>query len=77
MISARENYLRTLEFRYPEWIPCALGCAQAAWHKYREELEDLCLRHPLLFPDFEKGSVDFDHFDKADDRLNVLFGYIF
>lgn len=63
MISARENYLRVLEFRYPEWIPCTMGISPINWNKYREELEDLCLRHPLLFPDFKKGSVDFDHFD--------------
>jgi len=62
MITARENFLRTLEFRNPEWIPCSLGCSPAAWHKYREELEDLHLRHPLLFPDFEKGTMDFDDF---------------
>jgi len=65
MITARENYLRALEFRYPEWVPCSLGCSPDAWHKYRDELEDLHLRHPLLFPDFEKGAVDFDDFAVA------------
>ena len=62
MISARENYLRTLEFRHPEWVPCSLGCSPANWHRHREALEELHLRHPYLFPDFKKGSVDFDAF---------------
>ena len=62
MISARENYLRALEFRSPEWIPCSMSCGPATWRRHREELEDLHLRHPLLFPDFEKGKMDFDAF---------------
>ena len=62
MISARENYLRALEFKHPKWIPCSMSLSPASWHRYKGELEELCLRHPLLFPDFEKGSVDFDEF---------------
>ncbi len=61
-ISYRENYLRTLEFRNPEWIPMHLDPAPATWHRYREDLEELVLRHPLIFPNYQKGSIDFDHF---------------
>lgn len=61
----RENYLRVVEFRNPEWIPCNVGLMHATWHRYREELEDLVLRHPLIFPGFKKDSVNFDAFGPA------------
>ena len=61
-MSRRENLLRVIEFRYPEWIPCNVIILPATWHKYRERLGGILLRHPRLFPDFKKGSVDFDDF---------------
>jgi hypothetical protein len=57
-----ENYYRTVEFRYPEWIPCSVGLMQATWNKYREDLEDIVFRHPIIFGKYEKGSRDFDNF---------------
>ena len=62
MISDRENYLRALEFRHPEWIPCSMHISPASWHRHREGLEQVCLGHPLLFPGFQEGAVDFDTF---------------
>jgi len=62
MISERENFLRTLEFRYPEWIPCSVGFSPLTWHTYRERLEEIVLRHPLIFKNYRRGSVDFDNF---------------
>lgn len=58
----RENYLRTIEFRNPKWIPCGVGLSAATWHKHREKLEGLVLRHPLIFKGDERGSRDFDNF---------------
>lgn len=58
----RENWLRAVEFRGPEWIPCSVGLGPLAWHTHREKLEDLVLRHPLIFKDFKPGSVDYDKF---------------
>jgi hypothetical protein len=60
MITERENYLRTVEFRGPRWMPCTVGFSPATWQKYREELEAMVLRHPLIFGDFDKGSVNYD-----------------
>ncbi|MCK4376121.1 MAG: hypothetical protein KAX19_12355 [Candidatus Brocadiae bacterium] len=54
------NYLRAAYFRSPEWIPCAVGIMPATWKRHREELEDVLLRHPGLFPEFERGRTDFD-----------------
>jgi hypothetical protein len=62
MISDKENWLRALEFRGPEWIPCGIGISPLTWHVHREKLEDVCLRHPLIFKNFKRGSVDFDNF---------------
>jgi len=56
----KENYVKTLEFRYPEWIPCSVGFSPATWKRYREKLENIVDRHPLIFGTDEKGSKDFD-----------------
>lgn len=58
----RENWLRAVDFQHPEWIPCAVGFSLLTWHTHREQLEDLVLRHPLLFRGFQRGSVDYDKF---------------
>ncbi len=58
----RENYLRAIEFRSPQWIPCHVELAPIVWHTHRESLEELALSHPRIFRGFERGSVDFDVF---------------
>ena len=55
----RENWLRCVEFRHPEWIPCWMGFAPIAWHDYREDLEQIVLDHPRLWPGYEKSSANF------------------
>lgn len=54
------NQLKTVYFDYPEWTPCTVSFLPATWMKYREELERLVLAHPRVFPDYKKGSRDFD-----------------
>ena len=61
-MSEKENYLRTIEMREPDWIPCRIVFPAATWHKYREKLEELVLHHPLIFPDSKKGTIDCDDF---------------
>lgn len=61
-MTERENYLRTIEFRNSNWIPCSVCFSPATWHKYREKLEELLLRHPLILKDYKRGSTDFDEF---------------
>lgn len=60
MMTYRENYLRTMEFRNPEWIPCSAGFSAATWKEHRERLEEIVLRHPLIFPGHKKGGRNFD-----------------
>jgi len=57
----RENYLKSVEFRYPEWIPCSVNFLPIVWKKYREKLEDLIIRHPLIFGPYKKGGINFDY----------------
>lgn len=65
-LTERENYLRTIRMEGPQWIPCRVFLPMATWHKYREKLEELVLRHPRIFggfsPNHEKGRIDFDDF---------------
>jgi hypothetical protein len=59
-MNARENWLRAVEFRYPEWVPCRVVFSPLNWKLYRQELEAVVWQHPRLFPDFVPGSVDYD-----------------
>ena len=59
-MDARENYLRTLEFGNPDWIPFEVLLAWPLWNTYREDLEDLVMRHPKVFGPHDRGSIDFD-----------------
>jgi len=62
-LTERENYLRTANFTGPEWIPCAPCISGASWDQLREELEEVLVRHPTLFPDFTPGQRDYDNWD--------------
>ena len=57
------NFIKTITFDHPEWIPCRVGLLPATWIKYRDELEAVVLTHPRLFPDYVKGERDFDQID--------------
>ncbi|MFA6133185.1 MAG: uroporphyrinogen decarboxylase family protein [Phycisphaerae bacterium] len=59
-LTKRENFLKNANFRGHEWIPQWAFISPPYWRVAREELEDICLRHPVLFPDFRKGQIDFD-----------------
>jgi len=55
-----ENYLRAAHFGNPEWIPCRVSIMPGTWKKYREEVEEIVLRHPKIFPGYKKGERNFD-----------------
>ena len=63
-MGGRENFLRAVEMRESEGIPCFVGWQQATWSKYREKLEKIVSKHPLIFGDYKKGSVNFDDFNE-------------
>ena len=59
MISERENFLRALEFRNPQWIPCSVGFSLATWRAYHKELEEIRSRYPRIFPAYAAVNIDF------------------
>ena len=59
MLSHRENWLRTMEFRGPEWIPCSVGFAPITWKRHGKGLEEIMLAHPKLFPGYQAGNACF------------------
>jgi hypothetical protein len=58
--AADVNFLKAMYFDFPEWTPCNVGIMPATWMKYREELEEIVLSHPRIFPSYVKGSSNFD-----------------
>ncbi len=62
-VTERENYLRNATFQRPEWMPCNISLSAALWRHLREELEDVLVRHPTMYPEFQKGKRDFDAID--------------
>ncbi len=54
------NYLKALTFEGPAWTPCNVSLLPATWIKYRDELEDVVLAHPRLWPKYKSGAHDFD-----------------
>ena len=80
-LSERENYLRNVTMTGPEWMPCTVSVCDASWDQLREDLEDILLRHPLLFPDFQKGQRDFDNWEfaaanRAGERFTDAWGCV-
>jgi hypothetical protein len=59
-MTPRENLLRAYRFECPEYIPATVYIPPESWRLYRGELERIVVLHPLLFPGFEPGRIDFD-----------------
>lgn len=53
-----ENYLRTIRMTNPEWTPCHIGLCTSVWDALGEELEEIVLRHPRIWPNYVKGSTN-------------------
>jgi hypothetical protein len=54
-LTPRDNFLRNASMTGPEWMPINVALSGAVWNALGPELEDICARHPLLFPNFERG----------------------
>ena len=54
------NFLKTLYFDEPEWTPFVVSLMPATWMKYREDLEEIVLAYPRIFPGYRRGDRDFD-----------------
>ena len=61
-LSERENWLRAVTFKQPQWIPCGVGFSPLTWHAYRERLDELLRQHPLMFPGHKGDPKGYDAF---------------
>ncbi len=80
-LSERENYLRNASMNRPEWMPCRISISDATWDQLREELEEVLVRHPILFPDFKKGKRNYGNWDfgpahRANEKFTDAWGCV-
>jgi hypothetical protein len=64
MLTDRENKIRAWRRQGPESIPISSGLPFLDWPEFGydlDELESVCLRHPILLPGFERGSLARSH----------------
>jgi len=54
-ISERENYLRAIEFRYPQWAPIVFEFQPAVWMRHGAGLGELINRHTLVEGGHQRG----------------------
>lgn len=59
-MSVTDDRIRSLRFEHPDFIPVGVGMLPAAWMKYREALDDIVTRHPILFGPRKPGEQDYD-----------------
>jgi len=55
-----DDRMKAMDFDYPEYIPVGVSLLPATWIKYREALEEIVARHPIIFGQYNKGQRDFD-----------------
>ncbi|HRU06210.1 MAG TPA: uroporphyrinogen decarboxylase family protein [Candidatus Brocadiia bacterium] len=60
-LTRRENFLRNVRFQGPEYTPCRVVINMASWDLWREKMEEVVLRHPILFPSYRKGQMNFNN----------------
>ena len=73
----RENLIRAYRFQGPEWIPIASGLPWLDWAAAGydvDELEAICMKHTILFPDFGRGTLARNHQMAMDTRPDLVAG---
>lgn len=56
----QEDRYNAMQFNGPEYIPVGVSLLPATWMKYREELDALVARHPVIFGPQKAGDRDYD-----------------
>lgn len=56
----QDDRFKAMNYQHPEYIPIGVGLLPATWQGYRESLEEIVLRHPIIFGDYKKGTRNFD-----------------
>ena len=55
-----DDRVKSLRFEHPAFIPVGVGMLPAAWMKYRQELDAVVARHPIIFGEHKQGDRDYD-----------------
>ena len=53
------DQIKAMKFQRPEMIPVNMSLLPATWMKYRDQLDALVRRHPILFPGYT-GKASYD-----------------
>ena len=59
-LSYRENFLRAIRFRYPEYIPTTISVFWPLWNTYRKKLEEIAERYKMFFLGFNRGRIKYE-----------------
>ncbi|MCC6443636.1 MAG: hypothetical protein IT210_09310 [Armatimonadetes bacterium] len=59
-MAIHDDRMKAMLYERPEFIPVAVGFLPATWMKYREALDDLVTRYPIIFGKQRAGARDFD-----------------
>jgi len=76
-VTNRENYLRTVTFNYPEWIPVSIYMNLASLIRYKHEMEAVMEKYPDFFQNFKPGEIDYSRYGDGtcDIVENDAWGY--
>lgn len=55
-----DDRIKAMLFQSPEYIPISAGILPSAWMKYRDALDEIVARHPVLFGPHRAGDRDYD-----------------
>ena len=55
-----DDRIKAMNFDFPEFIPVGVSLLPATWIKYRDDLDALVARHPVIFGKHQEGQRDFD-----------------
>jgi hypothetical protein len=59
-MSREDDRVKAMEFRHPEFIPVAVSFLPATWMKYRQRLDELVARRPVIFGPPPKEPRNYD-----------------
>ena len=60
-MGAQQDRFKAMLFEHPDYLPVGVGLLPATWIKYRQHLDELVARHPIIFGEHKKGERDYDH----------------
>lgn len=61
-MTERENYLKTVRFENPQWIPINIYPNLASLIEYKGEMEAVLMKYPQFFGSFTPGSIDYSRY---------------